>query len=177
MATAQQFHPLPVIGYPEAYYAKHIRQADEQGNQYAHSAYKVGQYVTLALNPKTPWEEKARYFKHVLKHHCVCTPDADESIKDFYHKLTELVKRHAGQEAMRLARQENDSYSMRVDTGTARSEIEEEAEVFFSSVMGHTDVCPEWFTKETWTQLKALRDRWEHVREDVGAYLRVLRNG
>src|SRR5690348_8578949 len=34
MATAQQqaFHPLPVIGYPETYYAKHIHQADKAGD-------------------------------------------------------------------------------------------------------------------------------------------------
>jgi hypothetical protein len=160
MATAQQFHPLPVIGYPEAYYAKHIKQADSAGNQYAHAAYKVGQYVTLALSPKTPWDEKVRYFKHVLKHHCVCPSDADESIRDFYHKLTEMVRRHAGQEALRLARQENDSYSMRVDTGSPREEIEGEAEVFFTNLLGHTDTCPEWFTKEMWIQLKAMRDHW-----------------
>ena len=160
MATAQQFHPLPVIGYPESYYAKHIKQADESGNAHAHAAYKVGQYVTLALSPKTPWEEKVRYFKHVLKHHCACPANADEGLQDFYRKLTEMVRRHAGQEALRLARQEDDSYSMRTDTGTAREEIEGEAEVFFSKLLGHTDTCPEWFTKEMWAQLKAIRDRW-----------------
>jgi hypothetical protein len=161
MATAQQpFHPLPVIGYPESYYAKHIQQADKAGDAHGHSAYKVGQYVTLALDHKIDWEEKLRYIRHTLKHHCAGVPDGDDQTKEFYRRLCELVKRHAGQEAMRLARTEHDSYSMRVDTGTPREEIEAEAEVFFSKLKGHTDSCPEWFTKEAWAQLKAIRDQW-----------------
>ena len=75
-------------------------------------------------------------------------------------ETSELVKRHAGQEALRLARAEDDSYSLRVDTGISREEIEEEAEVFFSRLMGHTDAPPEFFTKEAWMQLKAIRDKW-----------------
>jgi hypothetical protein len=162
MATAQQqaFHPLPVIGYPETYYAKHIQHADKAGDPHAHAAYKVGQYVTLSLDQKIDWDEKIRYIKHTIKHHCTCPPEGDESVKDFYHRLCELVKRHAGQEALRLARAEDDSYSLRVDTGTPREEIEEEADVFFSKLMGHTDTPPEYFTKEAWTQLKAIRDKW-----------------
>ena len=156
----QQFHPLPVIGYPESYYAKHIQQADKAGDAHAHAAYKVGQYVTLALNQKIDWDEKLRFVKHTLKHHCQCPPEGDAGIKDFYHRLCELVKRHAGQEALRLARAENDSYAMRLDTGTPREEIESEAEVFFSKLMGHTDHPPDWFTKEAWAQLQTIRDRW-----------------
>ena len=72
MATAhetRQFHPLPVIGYPEAYYAKHIKDADSHGDKIAHEAYKVGQYITLALDPHLSWEEKLKYFRHALKRH------------------------------------------------------------------------------------------------------------
>jgi hypothetical protein len=163
MPTAQQqqsFHPLPVIGYPETYYAKHIQQADKAGDAHAHAAFKVGQYVTLALDHKINWDEKLRFVKHTLKHHCATPADGDDQMKEFYRRLCELVKRHAGQEALRLARAENDSYSLRVDTGTPREEIESEAEVFFTNLMGHTDTCPEWFTKETWAQLKMIRDKW-----------------
>ena len=69
MATAQeakQFHPLPVIGYPEAYYAKHIKDADSHGDKIAHEAYKVGQYITLGLDPAKKWTEKLKYFCHAL---------------------------------------------------------------------------------------------------------------
>ena len=162
MAMAQkprQFHPLPVIGYPETYYAKHIEQADAAGDTMAHMAHKVGQYVTLALDPKRPWEEKTRYFKHTIKHHCVAPPDADEETRAFYQKLRDLVCRYASQEARRSARQEHDSYSMRLEMGVPRDTLVEEAEVFFPKLLGHGP-CPEYMTPEAHEEIRALRDKW-----------------
>jgi len=162
MAIAQKphhFHPVPVIGYPESYYAKHIKQADEAGDTIAHNAHKVGQYVTLGLDPKRGWEEKCKYFRHTLKHHCVAPSDANEETKAFYKKLHDLVLRYASQEARRIARQEHDSYSMRLDMGVSREALVEEAEVFFPNLLGHGP-CPDYFTPEVFNEIKTLRDRW-----------------
>jgi hypothetical protein len=155
----QRFHPLPVIGYPESYYYKHIKQADEAGDIMAHNAHKVGQYVTLGLDQKRDWEERTKYFNHTLKHHCVSPPDADEETKAFYQKLRDLVCRYASQEARRMARQESDSYEMRVEMGLPRENLVEEAEVFFPKLLGHGP-CPEYFNKDVYDEIRALRDKW-----------------
>jgi len=162
MAMAQkprQFHPLPVIGYPETYYAKHIEQAEAAGDTMARMAHKVGQYVTLALDPKRPWEEKTKYFRHTLKHHCVAPSDADDEARAFYQKLHDLACRYASQEARRAARQEHDSYSMRLEMGVSRDQLVEEAEIFFPTLLGHGP-CPEYMTQEAFNEIRALRDRW-----------------
>ena len=162
MAMAQQprqFHPLPVIGYPETFYAKHIKDADAAGDTLAHSAHKVGQYVTLALDPKRPWEEKSKYFRHVLKHHCVPPPDADDETRAYYQKLADLVCRYASNEVRRVARQEHDGYTMRLEMGVPREALVEEAEVFFPSLLGHGP-CPEFLTQEAFSEISRLRDKW-----------------
>ena len=153
-------HPLPVIGYPEAYYAKHIHQADQAGDKIGHEAYKVGQYITCGLEPNRKWVEKLKYFCHALKHHTTPPAGADEPTKEYFHKLSDMVRRHAGHEALRLARHENDTYSVRLHAGTAREALEEEAEVFFSQLLGHAHACPEWCTKEVWQQITHIRDHW-----------------
>jgi len=162
MAMAQQprqFHPLPVIGYPEGYYAKHIQQADAIGDTLAHCAHKVGQYVTLALDPKRSWEEKCKYFKHTLKHHCVAPTDCDEETRLYFQKLHDLVCRYASNETVRLARQEHDGYTMRLEMGVPRDTLVEEAEVFFPNLLGHGP-CPEFMTQQAFNQVSALRDKW-----------------
>src|SRR6185369_1073757 len=115
-----QFHPLPVIGYPEAYYAKHIKDADSHGDKIAHEAYKVGQYITCGLDPSKKWAEKLKYFCHALRHHTAPPAGSDEPTKAYFHRLAEMVRRYAGHEAVRLARHENDSYALRLHSGTAR---------------------------------------------------------
>ena len=162
MAMAQQprqFHPLPVIGYPETYYAKHIQQADAAGDTLAHNAYKVGQYVTLGLDPRQPWEEKVKCFRHTLKHHCVPPVDADGESEAFYAKLRDLACRYASNEALRVARQEHDAYTMRQELGESRDVLVEEAEVFFPTILGHGE-CPDWCSPGVWKQLCTLRDQW-----------------
>ena len=163
MATAheaKQFHPLPVIGYPEAYYAKHIKDADSHGDKIAHEAYKVGQYVTLGLDPAKKWSEKMKYFCHALRHHTVPPAGADQQTKAYFGRLSDMVRRYAGHEALRLAKHENDSYSLRMHAGTPRGDIEEEAEVFFSDLLGHGHDCPDWCTKDDWNKITAIRDHW-----------------
>ncbi|HSZ59260.1 MAG TPA: hypothetical protein VK797_26700 [Tepidisphaeraceae bacterium] len=155
----QRFHPLPVIGYPESYYAKHIKQADDAGDIMAHNAHKVGQYVTLGLDQKRDWEERTKYFKHTLKNHCLAPNDADEQTSAFYQKLQDLVRRYASQEARRMARQENDSYNMRLEMGVPRETLVEEAEVFFPKILGHGG-SPEYFTDEVYNEIRTLRDKW-----------------
>lgn len=162
MAMAQkthQFRPLPVIGHPEAWYKKHIDQADAAGDRLAHCSGKVGQYVTLALDPKRPWEEKVKYFRHCLKHHCVVPAEADPETIAFCQKLTALVLRYASQEARKLAHVEHDGYSMRMDFGVPKETLAEEAEIFFPKVLGH-GTCPDYLTQEAFNEICALRDRW-----------------
>jgi len=163
MATAheaKQFHPLPVIGYPEAYYAKHIKDADSHGDKVAHEAYKVGQYITLGLDPAKKWPEKFKYFCHALRHHTAAPAGSDEQTKQYFGRLADLVRRHAGHEAVRLARHESDTYNVRKHAGVAVADLEEEAEVFFTDLLGHGHDCPDWCTKEAWDQLTHIRDQW-----------------
>jgi hypothetical protein len=162
MATVQQprqFHPLPVIGHPEAYYTKHIHQAEAAGDTLARSAHKVGQYVTIGLDPNRSWEEKVKHFRHTLKHHCSPPADADEATRAFCAKLQDLVLRYASQEARRLARQEHDGYAMRLEMGVPRDVLSEEAEVFFPNLLGHGS-CPEFMTPEAFNEIRGLRDHW-----------------
>src|SRR5438067_9134086 len=110
-APVGTFHPLPVIGHAEAFYLKHIEQAEAAGDRHARAAHKVGQYVTAAINPKMAWDDKMKRFYHCLDKYCVPPHTADESLRAFYQKLGDLVRRHAGQEALASARKHHDEYS------------------------------------------------------------------
>jgi hypothetical protein len=158
--TRRFHHPLPVIGYPEAYYAKHIHDADTAGDRVGHEAYKVGQYITCGLEPSRKWVEKMKYFCHALHHHTAAPAGADEPTQHYFGKLAEMVRKYAGHEALRLAKHENDSYSLRLHSGTPRATIEEEAEVFFADLLGHGGECPDWCTKEIWEKITHIRDHW-----------------
>ena len=61
------FPSMPPIGQSESFYANLAKQADAEGNMYAHEAAKVGQYITLALDPHLEWPAKQRYFEHALQ--------------------------------------------------------------------------------------------------------------
>jgi hypothetical protein len=159
-SQSRQLPPMPEIGRPEAYYAKLVHQADKAADVHAHEAYKVGQYVTLALDPHLQWDEKLRYFKHAMKRHCVPPPYPDDDVWMFYRNLADLVRTYAGHEALRLASAEDDLYAARVSMGQSREVIEDEAEAFFGKLLGATDTCPEWFSESDWAQLKLIRDQW-----------------
>jgi hypothetical protein len=151
---------MPEIGRPESYYAKRVHQADKTDDHHTHEAYKVGQYVTLALDKNLTWEQKLRYFQHALKRHCQPPPIPDENVWVFYRNLANLVKEYCGAEALRMASEEDELYAMRIGLGTDRQTIEDEAEQFFIRLLGHADHCPDHFNEGDWVQLKLLRDQW-----------------
>jgi hypothetical protein len=157
---SRQLPQMPEIGKPEAYYAKHVHDADKAADVHAHEAYKVGQYVTLALDPHLTWDEKLRYFKHALKRHCVPPPYPDDDVWMFYKNLADLVRQYSGQEALKIASAEDDLYAARISMGQTRETIEDEAEVFFQKLLGNAESCPDWFSESDWSQLKLIRDQW-----------------
>jgi hypothetical protein len=154
---------MPKIGLPESFYAQQVQDADRRGDRHAHEAYKVGQYVTLAMDPTLDWDAKLRYFKHALHRHCQPPPYPNEPTWLFYRRLAELVRQYAGQEALRLASVEDDLFAARISMGQSRDHIEDEAERFFARLIGGSSCQthqPEWLTEEDWQQLKLLRDQW-----------------
>src|ERR1700722_5642427 len=105
----QQHHfpPPPAIGMPEGHYAALAKQADRNGDLFGKEAAKVGQYVTLGLDAHLDWSSKRRYFEHALRRHCAPPPLPDEEVWLFYQNLSDLVRKFAGQEALRLASAED----------------------------------------------------------------------
>ena len=152
--------PLPQIGHPESYYARLAKQAEREGDIHAHEAAKVGQYITLALDPNIDWDAKRRYFRHAIKRHCAPPQVSSELVEMYYTRLTDLVMHHAGTEALRLASSEDDKYAMRLAGGEARRTIMEEAVDFFANLMGVDDTCPSHFKEEDWLQLRIIRNQW-----------------
>jgi hypothetical protein len=158
-SSSRQPPDLPEIGKPEAYYSKLIQDGEKKGDINAHEAAKVGQYVTLAMNPNLKWEDKLRYFRHALRRHCRPPGDSDEELVAYYDRLGDLVRRHCGYEALRMVSAEDDLYAARRALGQPAEDLEEEAEQFFAQFFPPGD-CPEWFNPEDWNQLKLIRDQW-----------------
>jgi hypothetical protein len=154
------FPSLPDIGLPEAYYAQLARRADQMGDHFAKEAAKVGQYITLALDQNLDWASKRRYFEHALHRHCVPPALPNEQVWLFYQRMADLIRKHAGLEAMRLASKEDDHYAHLSKTGVPRHVIASKAQVFFSHLTGLDARRPDWFTEEDWKQLKILRLLW-----------------
>jgi hypothetical protein len=153
------FPPMPEIGRPETFYAKMVHRADKVGDTFGHEAYKVGQYVTLAMSPNLSWEQKHKYLTHALKRHCQPPPFPDEEVWMFYRQLADLVRQHAGIEALRIASIEDDLYAARLAMGQTREKIAEDAELFFARLCPRENT-PEWFNEEDYRQLKMIRDQW-----------------
>ena len=59
-----------------------------------------------------------------------------------------------------MASAEDDNYAARVGFGTSRDEVEAEAEIFFSHLIGTGDKRPAWFNENDWMQLRLIRDQW-----------------
>ena len=152
--------PLPQIGHPESYYARLAKQAEREGDIHAHEAAKVGQYITLALDPNIDWDAKRRYFRHALKRHCAPPQVSSELVEMYYVRLADLVMHHAGAEALRLASAEDDKYAGRMADGNSRRAIMEDAVEFFANLMGVDDSCPSHFKDEDWLQLRIIRNQW-----------------
>ena len=151
---------LPEIGKPEMYYARGVREAEANGDVHSREAFKVGQYVTLAIDPTLPWEQKLKYFRHALRRHCQPPPMPDDDVMDYYKRLAELVKQYCGQEALKLACAEDDLWATRKQLGQDDDKIADEAEAFFTKIMGTADACPDHFLTEDWAQIRMIRDQW-----------------
>ncbi len=150
---------MPEIGHSEAYYATYGRRAERHGEQHLHESFKVGQYVTLALDPHLQWEDKLRYFRHALNRHCQAPPFPEEDVWLFYRDLANLVRHQAGREALRLACLEDDRWAREVEMGRPRDKISDEAAIFFRRLMPQAE-CPDWCTEDDWRQMRMLRDAW-----------------
>lgn len=157
--TGQYIPPLPELGHSESYYVRGAHKAEKARDDLSVHGFKVGQYITLAMDSKLTWEEKLRYLKHTLNKHCVPPPIPDDSVWAYYKELERMVKECAGQEALRIASNEDDLYAALAQMGRPREDIEERAEVFFKRLVP-TDECPEWFNETDYAQLKLIRDQW-----------------
>lgn len=159
MRTEQTIPPLPELGHSEGYYVRGSQRAERNGNVLKVHSYKVGQYITLAMDSKLTWEEKLRYFRHTLNKHCVPPRIPDDAVWGFYKDLQRVVRDAAGQEALRIASNEDDLYAALAQMGKHREEIEERADAFFKR-LAPTDECPDWFHESDYVQLKLIRDQW-----------------
>ncbi len=160
MPQTRQLPPMPPIGQPESFYAEQIHRADRMGDPHLHEAFKVGQYVTLGIDPRLPWEKKLKYFDHALRRHCTPPPLPDEEVWLFYRQLSDLVRHHAGHEALKLACEKDEWFADRLAKGEAREQIAEDAEPFFLRLMSTAKEKPNYFSEDDWAQLKLLRDQW-----------------
>ena len=160
MSYMSHLPPLPEIGHPESYYARLAKSAERVGDVHAHEAAKVGQYITLALDPNIDWDAKRRYFRHAMRRHCVPPAVASDLVAMYYQRLVDLVMQHAGAEALRLASSEDDKYADRLAAGEPRRAVMEDALDFFGSLMGVDDSCPAHFKEEDWLQLRIIRNQW-----------------
>ena len=151
---------MPEIGHPEAWYSKHVHEAEKDGDAHAREAYKVGQYISLGLDPHLKWEEKLKYFHHALKRHCSPPAGTDAAVARFYANLAILVRQYCGQEALRLASEQDDLYAARLGLGEEREHLEEEAEEFFALLVPAGEQTPAWFNEQDFSQLRMLRDQW-----------------
>jgi hypothetical protein len=160
MQASRELPPIPEIGLPESHYAKLIHRADKGGDIHLREALKVAQYVTLAVDPHLAWEKKQRYFEHAIRRHCAPPPLASEPVWLFYMQLRDLVKVHAGQEALKMASKEDDSFANRVKLGQTVGDIRMEAYLFFRRIMGEGDERPIMFSEDDWHQLRLIRAQW-----------------
>ncbi len=155
MQQVRQLPEMPPIGRPESFYARQVEIADKRGDLHLHEASKVGQYVTLAIDPRLPWPKKLKYFDHALR-----PPLPDDSVWMFYQQLGNLVRFHCGEQALRLASAMDDDFARRLAGGDSRNQIVIEARTFFYELMTLGNDRPRHFTEDDWMQLKLIRDQW-----------------
>ena len=162
-STLQQhsgsFHPMPVIGHPTAWYGKHIEQAEAAGDVHAKACHKVGAYVTEGINPKAPWDHKIKCFKHAIKHYCIAPEGADEHLRTFYKKLADVVRKYASNAAEHEAQRFNAEAQRRVAQGEERALVEDDADDFYTHLMGH-ERTPEWCTHDAAERISKMRQQW-----------------
>jgi hypothetical protein len=160
MQQVRRLPQMPQIGQPESHYARQVQLADKLGDLHLHEANKVGQYVTLAVEPRLTWEKKLKYFDHALRRHCNPPPLPDDETWMFYQQLGNLVRYHCGEQALRLASRMDDEYARRLTAGEQRASIVADARHFFYDLMTLGEHKPTHFNEEDWGQLKLIRDQW-----------------
>jgi hypothetical protein len=160
MQRVRPLPEMPLIGRSESFYARQIELADKTGDLHLHEASKVGQYVTLALEPTLTWAKRMKYFDHALRRHCNPPPLPDDDVWMFYRRLSDLVRCHAGEQALRVACKKDDEFARRLSTGESRNPILIEARQFFYELMTLNDDKPPHFNDEDWSQLKLIREQW-----------------
>lgn len=152
---------MPPVGQHESWYAKRIHFADQEKDSHRHESLKVAQYVSLALDGGLSWPQKQRYFEHALHRHCTPPLSASPSVLTFYEKLRDLVKKHAGEEAIRMASRADDQFAQRIAGGESREDVARAAVPFFQHIVGDTHRTPDWYTFEDWHQLIVLLQAWQ----------------
>jgi hypothetical protein len=150
---------MPALGRRETYYANLARRAQEQHDPHLRAAAKVCQYITIASDAMLTWPQKLEHYQHALKRHCVAPPWPDDEMWLFYNGLADLVRRHAGQVALRMASREDDLFAARLAMGQVREKIEDDAEAFFATLIPG-DGCPPWFNEDDYETLKLIRNQW-----------------
>ena len=155
-----QLPPLPEIGHPESYYAQQVKRAEQFDNPHAREAFKVGQYVTLAKDPRLDWEKKLRYYRHAIRAHCQPPPVARDEVWLFYGQLADLVRKNAGEDALRMACEEDDMWANRLKFGEPLENLKIEGRVFFRKLLGEKDERPDFLNQEDWDQLRLLKIQW-----------------
>jgi len=153
------FPPLPEMGQKESFYSRKAKEADAAGDVHARAAYKVAQYITSALPPELPWEQKLRYLEHALNKHAAPPPPLDDEIWNYYNQLKDLVRTYTGQEALRLVNAQHEAFNARLEAGEPRYKIRSDAAPFFRQFIS-TEDCPAWFHLWDFNALKALRKQW-----------------
>jgi hypothetical protein len=151
---------LPDIGEDERYYADGVARADRDGDRVLREAFKVGQYVTLAIDPKADWPTKQKYFRHALRRHCVPPGYADEPMRAFFRDLADIVRTHAGQEALKICCEQDDLFAARQSMGQGVDDLVDDAEAFFDQIAPMGKDRPDWFAEDDWRQIKMIRDQW-----------------
>lgn len=155
----RQLPKMPPIGEPEHFYSQRAKRAAIEDDRICVDLWKVGQYCTLALNPKARWDEKLAYYCHALERHCQPPTYPDDEVWIFYRELTGLVQSCAGREALRMANLMDEWFSRRLRKGEPRETVENDAECFFMNMLPPGE-RPVWFSEADYFALMMVRDRW-----------------
>lgn len=150
---------LPETGKSEQYYMDGGHQAELRHDRESHEAFKVGLYVTRALDHSDTWEKKLRCFDRALKHHCIAPTNSSVAIIEFYGQMAHWVRERAGQEALQIASRQDDRYAARLAGGEDRLHLVQEGRSFFK-VLLPTDRRPDWMNLEDFELLRMLKRQW-----------------
>jgi hypothetical protein len=91
----------------------------------------------------------------------VTAPDgSDPETQQYYHKLLDLVKRYASQEAVKSIKHESDRLREMRQRGESLEKVRIEAGAALSRVIGDHAACPDWMRPDAWEQVKMIQRQW-----------------